>query len=168
MGDIGSFMAGKHLVQFHARNKHGAVQAATAVAAAMTPVSGMGGGAAPAAAPERAISPDLINDLREDPFLKKCYGSGKDMDTFISQLSKIYKGDKSLLSKSFTRDYGREVFDLDDFFSRNFPKNANNTSIPAKTAKLIARISPSYELLIMGTGDDNGDGVEDVIMTLMG
>jgi hypothetical protein len=48
MGDIGSFMAGKHLVQFMARNKHGATQAATAVAAAMTPVSGMGGGAAPA------------------------------------------------------------------------------------------------------------------------
>ena len=105
--------------------------------------------------------------LRDDPFLKKCYGEGEDMDTFISNLRMILNGNKKDLDPKWTRDYNRNVYDLGEFFSRRFPKNANNVKIPARTAKLIRTISPEWELHIMKTGDDYGRG-ENVVMTLLG
>lgn len=104
--------------------------------------------------------------LRDDPFLKKCFGEGQDMDDFIFNMRMIVTGSKKDLDPRWTRDYNRNVYDLGEFFSRRFPKNANNVKIPARTAKLIKTISSEWELLIMGTGDDNGRD-ENVVMTLL-
>lgn len=106
--------------------------------------------------------------LRADPFLQKCFGDGKDMDDFIFNLRMVVTGSKKDLNERWTKDYGRNVYDLGEFYSRRFPKNANNVKIPAKTAKLIKTISSKWELLIMGTGDYDAYGKhEDVVMTLM-
>jgi hypothetical protein len=104
--------------------------------------------------------------LRANPFLKKCFGEGQDMDEFISKLRMITTGDKRELLPKLTRDYNRNVYDLGEFYSRRFPKNANNVKIPARTAKLIKTISSKWELHILGT--ENPDTKhKDVIMTLL-
>lgn len=104
--------------------------------------------------------------LRADPFLKKCFGEGQDMDEFISKLRMIKTGDKRELLPKLTREYNRNVYDLGEFFSKRFPKNANNVKIPARTAKLIKTISSKWELHILGT--ENPDTKhKDVIMTLL-
>lgn len=108
--------------------------------------------------------------LRKDPFLVKCYGTGKAMDGFINQLKAVEAGSKADKSASLSREFGagREVFDFGSFNSGNFPKNANNKSTPKPTDKLMSLCNPSWDLRIVGTGDYDAYGkVEDVIMALI-
>lgn len=106
--------------------------------------------------------------LRADPFILKCYGDGEDMDKFINQLKKIKKGEhKELIVDSWSRDYGKTVYDLGEFYSTKFKNNANNVSISKKTEKLISSINPKWSLLIMDTGDADAYGRwNEVVMTL--
>jgi hypothetical protein len=117
---------------------------------------------------EYDMDDDLEAKLRKDKFLIKCYGEGEDMDKFIKEVNRVValKGDKLV---SASRDYGKNVYELGEFYSRKFPKNANNTKIPKATQKLISELlGGGWELMIYDTGDTEAYGkFNDVVMVLM-
>lgn len=117
---------------------------------------------------EYDMDDDLEAKLRKDKFLIKCYGEGEDMDKFIKEVNKVIAGNGDKLV-SASRDYGKNVYELGQFYSRKFPKNANNTKIPKATQKLISELlGGGWELMIYDTGDTEPYGkFNDVVMVLM-
>jgi hypothetical protein len=132
--------------------------------------------AAEAAEREKAakpVVPKVLDELRakmhKDKFLMKAYHTAGELDEFIADIDKVLSGKKKPL-KGESKDYDRPVYDMGEFHSMKWPKNANDVSTPKATEKLIAQLpGGKYELRILGTGDYEAYGrYEDVYMALLG
>ena len=115
------------------------------------------------------VSDELRAKMHKDKFLMKAYHTAGELDKFIDDIDKVLSGHKKPL-KGESRDYGRPVYDMGEFHSMKWPKNANNVSTPKATEKLIAELpGGKYELRIVTTGDSEAFGrYEEVFMALLG
>ena len=117
--------------------------------------------------PEKKIPSELANKMRKDRFLMKAYNNS--VDSLIEEIEKVMTG-KGDFNQSITREYGADkAYELGDFYSMKWPRNANNVSIPKATDKLISQIpGHKYELRIYDTGDTEAYGrYNNVVMVLL-
>lgn len=145
-------------------------EARAAAAKAKAPVAAGGAGGPPpkAKAAPTQVPEALRAKLRKDKFLLKAYNDVKGIDEFVESIDEVLKG-KGTRIPSEDRSYGAKVYDLGEFYSMKWPKNANNVNIPKATDKLISQIpGGEYSIRVHTTGDTEAYGrYEDVIMILL-
>ena len=122
---------------------------------------------APATGSSKKIPSELADKMRKDPFLMKAYDNS--VDSLIEEIEKVMNGEGDF-KQSITREYSADkAYELGDFYSMKWPRNANDVSIPKATDKLISQIpGHKYELKIYDTGDSEAYGrYNAVVMVLL-
>lgn len=135
-------------------------------APAKAPASGGAGGSDTSF---KHISPELAEAFRNNAFIQKAYG-GKDTEEFLRDVDKVLDG-KGQKVREWTESYGVPVYELGEFFSRQWPKNANNLNVrKQKGVEALMNKLPGGKWVLQSvtTGDSEAYGrYEDIVMTIM-